>query len=91
MFAKVGDGVYINDVSGLHAGLNPQSGNFSLQSTGFLIEDGKKGRPLDLVTISGNLIDVFKDVVEVGNDVTLSPSGVSTQSVLIKQIGVSGK
>ncbi|NLB49093.1 MAG: TldD/PmbA family protein [Erysipelotrichia bacterium] len=91
LFAKVGDGVYITDVSGLHAGLNPQSGNFSLQSTGFLIEDGKKGRPLDLVTISGNLIDVFKDVVEVGNDVTLSPSGVSTQSVLIKQIGVSGK
>lgn len=91
LFAKVGNGVYITDVSGLHAGLNPQSGNFSLQSAGFLIENGKKGRPLDLITVSGNLLDIFKDVVEVGNDVTISPSGVSAQSVLIKKIAVGGK
>ena len=91
LFQEVGNGVYITDVSGLHAGLNPQSGNFSLQSTGFMIENGKKGKALDLITVSGNLLDVFKDVLEVGNDVTVSPSGVSAQSVLIKKIAVSGK
>ena len=91
LFAKVGNGVYITDVSGLHAGLNPQSGNFSLQSTGFMIENGKKGKPLDLITVSGNLIDIFADVLEVGNDVDVSPSGVSTSSLLIKKIAVSGK
>ena len=91
LFAEVGEGVYITDVSGLHAGLNPQSGNFSLQSTGFMIENGKKGKPLDLITVSGNLLDIFKDVIEVGNDVTVSPSGVSAQSLLIKKIAVSGK
>ena len=91
LFEKVGDGVFITEVSGLHAGLNPQSGNFSLQSTGFLIENGKKGRPLDLITVSGNLLDIFKDVIEVGNDVTVSPFGVSSESVLIKKIAVSGE
>ena len=91
LFEKVGNGVFITDVSGLHAGLNPQSGNFSLQSTGFMIENGKKGKPLDLITVSGNLLDVFKDVLEVGNDVTVSPSGVSAESVMIKKIVVSGK
>ena len=91
LFAMVGNGVYITDVSGLHAGLNPQSGNFSLQSTGFMIENGKKGKPLDLITIGGNLLDVFKDVLEVANDVTVSPRGVSAESVLIKKIAVSGK
>ena len=91
LFEKVENGVFITDVSGLHAGLNPQSGNFSLQSTGFMIENGKKGRPLDLITISGNLLDIFKDVLEVGNDVTVSPSGVSAESVLIKKIAVSGE
>ena len=91
LFQEVGNGVFITDVSGLHAGLNPQSGNFSLQSTGFLIENGKKGKPLDLITVSGNLLEVFKDVVEVGNDVTVSPSGVSAESVLIKKLAVSGK
>ena len=91
LFEMVGNGVYITDVSGLHAGLNPQSGNFSLQSTGFMIENGKKGRPLDLITVGGNLLDIFKDVLEVGNDVTVSPAGVSAESLLIKKIAVSGK
>ena len=91
LFQEVGNGVFITDVSGLHAGLNPQSGNFSLQSTGFMIENGKKGRPLDLITVSGNLLEIFQDVLEVGNDVTVSPSGVSAESILIKKIAVSGK
>ena len=91
LFEAVGNGVFITDVSGLHAGLNPQSGNFSLQSTGFMIENGKKGKPVDLITISGNLLELFNDVLEVGNDVTVSPSGVSSESVLIKKIAVSGK
>ena len=91
LFAEVGNGVYITEVSGLHAGLNPQSGNFSLQSTGFMIENGKKGKPLDLITVSGNLLDIFQDVIEVGNDTYVSPSGVSAQSLLIKKIVVSGK
>ena len=91
LFEKVGEGVFITDVSGLHAGLNPQSGNFSLQSTGFMIENGKKGRPLDLITVAGNLLDIFNDVLEVGNDVTISPSGVAAESLLIKKIAVSGE
>ena len=91
LFAEVGNGVFITEVSGLHAGLNPQSGNFSLQSTGFMIENGKKGKPLDLITVSGNLLEIFQDVLEVGNDTYVSPSGVSAQSLLIKKIAVSGK
>ena len=91
LFKEVGNGVFITEVSGLHAGLNPQSGNFSLQSTGFMIEDGKKGKPLDLITVSGNLLEIFQDVLEVGNDTYVSPSGVSAQSLLIKKIAVSGK
>ncbi|MBQ6731165.1 MAG: TldD/PmbA family protein [Bacilli bacterium] len=91
LFQEVGNGVYITDVSGLHAGLNAQSGNFSLQSTGFMIENGKKGKPLDLITVSGNLLELFSDVLEVGNDVDVSPSGISASSLLIKKIAVSGK
>lgn len=91
LFQQVGGGVYITDVQGLHAGLNPQSGNFSLQSTGFLIKDGKRDRGLDVITVSGNLIDLFKDVLEVGSDSRVFPSGISCPSLLIKKIVVSGK
>ena len=91
LFEDVQDGVYITEVQGLHAGLNPQSGNFSLQSSGFLIKSGKVDRALDVVTVSGNLIDVFKDVLEVGNDAKVFPSGTSCPSLYIKKIIVSGK
>ncbi len=91
LFQEIGDGVLITDVSGLHAGMNPQSGNFSLQSTGYLIKDGKRDRALDLITVSGNLLEIFNDVLEVGSDSEISPSGVSAPSLLIKKIAVSGK
>lgn len=91
LFKDVNDGVYITSVTGLHAGLNPQSGNFSLQSSGFLIKNGKLDRALDVITVSGNLIDIFEDVIEVGSDVKVFPSATSCSSLLIKKIVVSGK
>ena len=91
LFQEVGNGVYITGVQGLHAGMNPQSGNFSLQAEGFLIKDGKKDRGLDLITVSGNLIQVFNDILEVANDTKVTTSGTSVESVLIKKIGVGGK
>ena len=91
LFAEVGEGVYITEVSGLHAGLNPQSGNFSLQSTGYLIKNGKRDRGLDIITVSGNLLQIFNEVLEVGADLEQSPFGVAAPSLLIKGIAVSGK
>ena len=91
LFQEVGNGVYITEVQGLHAGMNPQSGNFSLQSTGYLIKDGKRDRALDIITVSGNLVKIFMDILEVGNDEELFPSGISCPSVLIKKINVGGK
>ena len=91
LFKEVGEGVYITDVSGIHAGLNEQSGNFSLQSTGYLIKDGKRDRPLDIITVSGNLLEIFQDAMEVGSNLEASYSGVAAPSLLIKKIAVSGK
>lgn len=91
LFQEVGEGVYITEVQGLHAGMNAQSGNFSLQSTGFLIKDGKKDRGLDIITISGNLMDLFKNIIEVGSDSTQFISAITCPSVLIKKIAVGGK
>ncbi|MCR4911461.1 MAG: TldD/PmbA family protein [Bacilli bacterium] len=90
LFKEVGEGVYITEVQGLHAGLNPRSGNFSLQSTGFLIKDGKKDRPLDIITVSGNLVSLFNDVTAVGNDSRESIGG-KFPSVIVKKINVGGK
>lgn len=91
LFQTIGNGVYITDVTGLHAGLNSQSGNFSLQSAGFEIIDGKIGKALDGITISGNLMELFNDVKEVGSDSKINHMASQTSSVIVKSLSVSGK
>lgn len=91
MFEKVGNGVYITEINGLHAGLDAQTGNFSLQSSGFLIKDGKKDHPLDVITVSGNLVKLFEGIIEVANDSKVFSSAVETPSVLVKKLAIGGK
>lgn len=91
MIKKCNNGIYIDSITGLHAGLNAQSGNFSLQATGFLIKDGEIAEPVNLITIAGNLLKVFQDVVMVANNVELLTSATSVPSIMIKSIAVSGQ
>jgi len=89
LIAKVKDGVYISSISGLHAGLNAQSGDFSLEAEGFLIENGKKTKPLTLITVGGNLVSVFQNVIGVANNSELQTSSVYAPSMAIKGLKVS--
>ncbi len=89
LFKKIKKGVYITSITGLHAGLNPQSGDFSLQAEGYIVEDGKVTSPLSLITVGGNLVSVLKDVIAVGNDPELQLIGTTAPSIAIKNLKVS--
>jgi len=91
LFATIGEGVYITEVMGVHASLNPQSGNFSLQANGFLIENGQRGTALTLITVAGNLVDLFMNVKDVASDNELLSSGYDVPSLYIKKLAISGK
>lgn len=88
LYKEIDNGIIISDFSGLHAGLNPQSGNFSLQSTGFIIKNGKKDKPLDIIVVSGNLMKVFKEIIEVGKDNEIFPTGISCPPVIVKSLKI---
>lgn len=91
---KVGNGLMITEVSGLHAGVNPISGDFSLLSEGFVIKDGKRGRPVEQITISGNFFELLKRIDCVGSDVVNIPGTRGEffcPSIVIRQINVSGE
>lgn len=90
LFSIMQDGIYITNVEGLHGGMNGQSGNFSLQASGYLVENGKRSTPVSLITIGGNIFTLFNQVKEIGNDLELLGS-VNSPSLLIKEITVSGK
>ena len=96
LFAEAGNGIYITSVEGMHAGADAISGDFSLSSSGFRIEDGKKTTPVKGITISGNFLDLMKNIASIGEDLKFSPFALSAHrcgspSVLVKGINIAGK
>lgn len=90
VFAAVRDGLYITELNGVHSGLDGQSGNYSLQASGFVIKNGKLDRPASLITVAGNIMTDFANVKAVGNDEKLTYFAVKAPSVAIGGISVSG-
>lgn len=93
LLEEVGEGIILTDLSGLHAGVNAISGDFSLLCEGYLIENGKKGRPVEQITVAGNFYEVIKSIKSVGNDIINVPSGEGeffTPSVYIESLAISG-
>lgn len=90
MIAAIKEGVFITDVMGLHSGLNPTSGDFSLQASGFMIRDGVIGEPVNLITVSGNLLKLFNDVRDIANENELQLSSYTTSSIYVKKLNIAG-
>ena len=95
LLEKAGNGVYITDLSGLHAGADPISGDFSLQSAGYMIENGKKTRYVKSFTVAGNFYDLLKNIVALANNSHLPRAMGSTAfgapSTLVDGLSVAGK
>lgn len=95
LLKDVGNGIYIKDVGGLHAGANVITGDFSLISTGFIIENGKKTTPIKPFTISGNFYELLKKIEKVADNLEFSmpinTTAYGSPSVLVREISVAGK
>lgn len=91
LYQKAGNGVLVTGVGGLHAGADFVTGDFSLQSNGFMIRDGKKAEPVKSFTIAGNFYDMLNKITALGNDLELGLSGIGAPSVLVSEIMVGGK
>jgi PmbA protein len=93
LVAEAAGGVYVTDVAGLHSGVNPVSGTFSVGASGRLIDDhGVLAAPADEFTIASDLQSMLKAVSAVGREARWVPFGgsVSTPAVLISEMAVGG-
>jgi PmbA protein len=89
---RAGDGLYVTDVAGLHSGVNPVSGTFSVGASGRLIEGGELGAPVRELTIASDLVSMLRDVRAVGSAARWVPFGGSVKAapLLIGEMAVSG-
>ncbi len=89
------NGLFITEVQGLYSGANSISGDFSVSAKGYCICEGKKGKPVEQITLSGNYYELLKTVSAVGNDLKFGfpgPEGcVGSPSILVESLAVAGE
>jgi len=91
LLSELDNGLVITSLQGVHSGTNPISGDFSLQATGYLIKDGEIERPIALFTISGNYLDMLKQVDSVGEDLKFTFAYIGSPTLRINNVIVSGE
>ena len=92
LLAEAGEGVYVTDVAGLHSGVNPVSGTFSVGATGRVIAGGELAEPADEFTIASDLASMLASVRAAGSAPRWVPFGgsVSTPALLVGEMAVGG-
>ncbi len=90
LLVRAEGGVLIQDVSGVHSGANPISGEFSVGATGLRISGGALAEPLREMTIASTLPEMLKAVEAVGSDLRFFTS-VGVPTILVGEMTVAGR
>lgn len=85
---SVRSGLYVTELSGF--GVNPVTGDYSRGVVGMWIENGELTYPVEEITIAGNLLDMFKQIEVVGNDLDLR-STVAAPTLKIARMTIAGE
>ena len=84
---SVRSGLYITELSGF--GVNPVTGDYSRGAVGLWIESGEIVYPVEEITIAGNLLDMFKNIEVIGNDLERRGT-ISAPTVKIARMTIAG-
>jgi PmbA protein len=92
ILGEAGDGVYVTDVAGLHSGVNPVTGVFSVGASGREIAGGELAAPVREFTIASDLVSMLRAVCGAGERARWVPFGgsVLTPELLVGEMTVSG-
>lgn len=94
MIMEMSKGLVIIDLQGLHSGLNPVSGDFSLSCYGYYVEEGKIVKPVNQITVSGNFFQLLKNIERIGSDLKFTlPSNayIGSPSIWIQNLSIAGE
>jgi PmbA protein len=95
LISRVQNGIYITEMKGLHAGANAVTGDFSIESAGFAIRDGKRAEAIHSFTVAGNFFDLLRSIEAVSNTVDFGmPNGFTcygSPDILVRKMSVAGK
>jgi len=88
MLKELNTGLLITELMG--QGVNMVTGDYSRGAAGFWVENGEIQYPVEEITIAGNLKDMLKNIVAVGNDIDYR-GNVRTGSILVERMSIAGE
>ncbi len=91
LIKKLKNGIIVDNVMGLHCGINVKNGNISLQAEGLVVENGCITTALHKIILVTNIFEVLGQVIEVGNDFSRNSLEVFCPSLLIENITIAGE
>ena len=90
LLASVGEGFYVQSITGVHSGVSTVSGDFSVGAEGLMIRDGQLAEPIREVTVASAFQKMLKDIVAIGSDLTWLPGVAAGQTLAIGDVQISG-
>lgn len=87
LLQRLGTGLLVTEMMG--QGVNAVTGDYSRGATGFWIENGVVDRPVHEITVAGNLRDMYKGIIALGDDVDRR-GAIHCGSILIEQMTIAG-
>lgn len=90
VIAQVGDGFFVQSITGVHSGVSSVSGDFSVGAEGLLIRDGELAEPVNEVTIASTLQRMLLSLVVIGGDVEWLPGVAASQTLAVDGMSLSG-
>lgn len=90
IMARIGDGVLVRSISGVHSGVSVVSGDFSVGAEGRMIRGGQPAEPVREMTIASTLQRMLAGVVAVGNDLEFLPGSAAGVTLAVADMSLSG-
>jgi len=87
LLKKMNQGVLVTELMG--QGVDIISGNYSRGAVGFWVEKGKIAYPINEITISGNLRDMWNNIISISTDIDIR-NNIQCGSVLLSEMQISG-
>ena len=88
LLGKLGTGLLVTELLG--HGVNSVTGDYSRGAAGYWVENGEIAWPVQEITIAGNLMDMFRGIVAIGNDVVIRGAR-QCGSILVDRMTVAGE
>ena len=90
LIAAVDHGVLVQSMTGLHSGVNPVSGDFSVGVEGLMVRRGARAEPIREATVASTLQRLLLDVAAVGGEREWTPGGTGAATLVIPGVTLSG-